>query len=199
MTPETAWIIGHAAQTNRVFTHCGQRKMFAAGCFRQACEAPNVVLCVNHACVRGFTFGQPWGGEIDWRFVLASTRDGTLCVEEDLYGLFFRAQFRTDACVSYADSPAPPINIHQAIARGQCPGLSIFIDGGDRVVGRQGIPADVLVTVRAPVREIALMLPPEGAASDTNSWVMPAGPAALQVLEARLRAADAMSSEGVHV
>lgn len=199
--PGEGWVVGHAVQTDRLFRHCDQSKMYARGCFRQACEDDSIVMAVNHACVRVLTYG-PTGypkdiSDIDWRHVIASTRDQTLIIAEDVFGLFFAASFPTTACVLYTN--ADPLNIHQAIARGECPGLSCAVVGGDRIVGRRGLPVDALVFVRAPVVEISLMLPPETGASDTNSWVLRAGPAAMTVLYKRLRAAKAYTSEGVSV
>lgn len=190
------WVIGHAAQTNRAFRYPWKDRleMFAWGAFRQVIEGEELmVLGINHECCRCKDPGRAWQSEprealIDWSLVLASTRDRTLLVAEDLFGLFFAAQFPTDACVSTADSE--PLNIHQAIARGQCLGLSLHNHGGNQRAG-PGIPRDVFVYARMPIPEISLILPPLTSVGSPGTWVMPAGRAAMEGLYDRLRHAGA--------
>lgn len=178
------WIVGHAAQTGRIFTQ-GTPRMFAHGAFRDIAGSP-VVLGIDHQPCRCFDPGRSIAEPLDQLIrpdlVLASSATGSLLFEEDTYGLFFAARFRRDACVGPVDGPIA--NIHAAIAAGQCHGVSIHHHGGEQVCGRDGIPEDVAVWAWVRVVEVSLCFstPP----GSPGTWVMPAGPLALAEREFRV-------------
>ena len=182
------WILGHAARTGEVFTHPARTfpQVFHPGCFGPNLYRP-VVLGVNHACCRcrdeGRSHAEHHEALIDWGLVLASTRIEALCVVEDLYGLFFLANIPTNAVIEH--DGLPPLNVHSAIASGECSGLSIHAHE-HRATYANLLPSGLALIDGVVVYEISLMLPPERGAACPGTWAMSAGPDAMTALYSRL-------------